>query len=224
MSVSDRGTIPCTPARCLQLVRQPDINWCVPACVQMVLGFYGKATELRDVACALKLLGTDCSGSAVDFPAGSEQLVVDVMQGHESRLKVEVKSRGAGVDFWTLVKDQIGAEAPVILFNHSHARVVSGYLSTQISGGVLVRGLDFFDPLSSTSTCWESFDACQNQYTHLFLSTFTEAGPLAALARKLGFSRGVWSRLKWAALSRYGSRVARKVSRSAKERKGDGFL
>src|SRR5215208_3359089 len=117
MPVRESGTIPCTPARCLRLVRQPDINWCVPVCVQMVLGFYNKATDLQDVACALKLLGTDCSGSAMDFPAGREQLVVDVMQGYESRLKVEVKSPGAGVDFWTLIKDQIDTEAPVILFN-----------------------------------------------------------------------------------------------------------
>jgi len=192
----------------------------------MVLGFYNKATDLQDVACALKLLGTDCSGSAMDFPAGREQLVVDVMQGYESRLKVEVKSPGAGVDFWTLIKDQIDTEAPVILFNHGHARVVSGYLSAQISGGVrTVRGLDFFDPLSSTSTCWESFDACRSQYTHLFLSTFTEAGPFAALAGKIGLSRGVWSRLKWATLTRYGSRVAaRQARRSAKERKDDGVL
>jgi hypothetical protein len=125
-------------------VEQENEVWCVPACIQMVLGHYRYDYKQDEIAGQLGL-GTlawpqelQCTRQEFRVLRGIEQM---------SRHALNVEMSICRSSFWSESKTEIEAQRPVVVIGGGHARVVVGYSETHVPGAAYpTRRLLLFDP------------------------------------------------------------------------------
>lgn len=148
---------------CYELIGQLTSVWCVAASVQMVLGFYRYEYTQDRIATALDL-GTR------DHPHGLPySRVGDVVTQLEVLSSCALDATMVVNPSFTLFRDEIRANRPLISIVPSHCRSVAGYIQYRIllPGLTPFRGLLVYDPWPPNEgviTRWENWDTHIYQY------------------------------------------------------------
>jgi len=152
---------------CYELRGQQTNVWCVGASTEMLLNFY--RYDYNQIRLAQELgLGTLASPSGL--PYANVGLVVTVIEKLTSNaLDATMHTNPA----WTIFRNEIRANRPLISFIPGHSRTVAGYsdqsllFSTVLSAGF--RGLLVYDPWPPNAgviTRWENFATQTYQYAY----------------------------------------------------------
>jgi hypothetical protein len=122
-----------------------DDNWCVPACIQMVLAFYRYHYTQEEIAQGLGL------ASPVYPPLGG------LVDGHEFKVlraiehltddALDVEMSVYYHSLWRRLREEVNAQRPSIVLNGAHALVAKGWCEETIPGSKYpVRRLLLLDP------------------------------------------------------------------------------
>ena len=148
---------------CYELYPQLTNVWCVAASVQMLLGFYRYGYTQDRIAAALGL-GTRSAPSGL--PYGSEGDVVTQLEALTSNA---LDAAMVASPAFTVYRDEVRANRPVISFIPGHSRSVAGYIQYRfaLAGQTPFRGLLVYDPWPpnvGVITRWENYDAMTYRY------------------------------------------------------------
>jgi hypothetical protein len=153
---------------CYELRGQQTNVWCVGASVEMLMNFY--RYEYNQVRLATELgLGTLAAPNGLPYARVAD--VVTVIERLSSRtLDATMHVNPA----WSIFKNEITANRPLISFVPGHSRTVAGYTETRLimfPGGstVTFRGLLVYDPWPPNAgviTRWENFATQTYQYAY----------------------------------------------------------
>lgn len=157
---------------CYELRGQQTPVWCVAASAEMLLNFYRyQYTQIR-LADELNL-GTCATPNGL--PYSQVGTVVTVLENLTSnRLDVAMHVNPG----WSVFRDEIRANRPLISFVPGHSRTVAGYTQTLIHlpGKLPFKGLLVYDPWPPTDcdhpdaggviTRWENFNTQTYQYAY----------------------------------------------------------
>lgn len=138
---------------CFELRYQHVREWCVPASVEMLLAFYRYDYEQEEIA--RELGQEDSNGNQSELAPGNEYKVVEVLS-LLTRAALQVRMYPREGSFWAVIKGEISADRPLILFSGAHSRVVTGYSESAV-GAQLIRALTLYDP-AETEVCWEYYN------------------------------------------------------------------
>jgi len=150
---------------CYELRGQQTNVWCVGASVEMLLGFYRYSYDQIRLA---QELGLGTLANPNGLPYANVGDVVTVMENLSSNaLDVTMHTNPA----WTVFRDEIKANRPLISFVPGHSRTVAGYTRTLIFlvNQIAFRGLLVYDPWPPNAgviTRWENFATQIYQYAY----------------------------------------------------------
>jgi len=148
---------------CYELRGQQTNVWCVAASVEMVLNFYRyNYTQVR--------LATELGLGTLQNPNGLPYARVgDVVTVIERLTNLDCTMHTNPA--WTIFRNEIRANRPLISFVPGHSRTVTGYTRTLITlpGEVAFRGLLVYDPWPPNAgviTRWENFNTQTYQFAY----------------------------------------------------------
>lgn len=150
---------------CYELRGQQTNVWCVGASCEMLLNFYRYSYNQVRLA---KDLGLGTLANPNGLPYARVGDVVTVLENLTSNaLDVTMHTNPA----WTIFRDEIRANRPLISFVPGHSRTVAGYTENlfSISGSVPFRGLLVYDPWPpnvGVITRWENFNTQIYQFAY----------------------------------------------------------
>src|SRR5262249_25543742 len=144
-------------AVCFELRGQETNVWCVGASVEMLLLFYRYSYTQTRLATELGL-GTPSNPNGL--PYGQEQKVVDTIEKMTSNA---LDASMIANPTWTVYRNDLKANRPMISFIPGHSRAVAGYTRNllALAGFTPFRGLLVYDPWPPNAgviTRWENFD------------------------------------------------------------------
>jgi hypothetical protein len=144
-------------AVCFELRGQETNVWCVGASVEMLLLFYRYSYTQTRLATELGL-GTPSNPNGL--PYGQEQKVVDTIEKMTSNA---LDASMIANPTWTVYRNDLKANRPMISFIPGHSRAVAGYTRSllALAGFTPFRGLLVYDPWPPNAgviTRWENFD------------------------------------------------------------------
>jgi Peptidase_C39 like family len=144
-------------AVCFELRGQETNVWCVGASVEMLLLFYRYSYAQTRLATELGL-GTPSNPNGL--PYGQEQKVVDTIEKMTSNA---LDASMIANPTWTVYRNDLKANRPMISFIPGHSRAVAGYTRSllALAGFTPFRGLLVYDPWPPNAgviTRWENFD------------------------------------------------------------------
>jgi len=150
---------------CYELRGQQTNVWCVGASVEMLLNFYRYSYDQVRLAQELGL-GTLANPNGLSYSNVGD--VVTVMESLTSNALDVTMHTSPG---WSLFRDEIRANRPLISFVPGHSRTVAGYTRTLIFLGTQIgfRGLLVYDPWPPNAgviTRWENFATQTYQYAY----------------------------------------------------------
>lgn len=162
---------------CYELRSQRTPVWCVAASTEMLLDFYRYTYDQLRIASELGL-GTCANPHGLPYSQVSK--VVAVIEKLSSNALDATMHPNPG---WTVFRDQIRANRPLISFIPGHSRTVAGYTNTMIHlpGQLPYRGLLVYDPwppgpaapgqcsspdVGGVVTRWENFATQSYQYAY----------------------------------------------------------
>jgi len=148
---------------CYQLYGQLTDVWCVAASVQMLLAFYRYGYTQDRIATALDL-GTRAAPNGLPYAR-----VGDVVTHLEALSSNALDATMTVNPAFSLFRDEIRANRPLISFIPGHSRSVAGYIQYNfaLAGLTPFRGLLVYDPWPPTTgviTRWENWDTQTYQY------------------------------------------------------------
>lgn len=150
---------------CYELRGQQTNVWCVAASVEMLLLFYRYTYDQVRLATELGL-GTLNNPNGLPYSR-----VGDVVTVIEALTSQSLDTTMHTNPSWTVFKDQIRANRPLISFVPGHSRTVAGYTQSLISfnNQLPLKGLLVYDPWPPNQgviTKWENFDTHNYQYAY----------------------------------------------------------
>ena len=150
---------------CYELRGQETNVWCVGASTQMLLDFYRYEYTQTRLAQALGL-GTKSSPNGLPY-ARVNDVVTQIEALTSNALDATIYSNPS----WSLFRNEIRANRPLISFVPGHSRTVAGYYRSLIylPGQQPFRGLLVYDPWPPNAgviTSWENFDTQTYQYAY----------------------------------------------------------
>lgn len=156
-------------ATCYEVRGQQTNVWCVGASVQMLLDFY--RYEYTQVRLAQELgLGTLSNPNGLPYARVGD--VVTVIENLTSNALDVTMITNPG---WSVFRNEILANRPLISFIPGHSRTVAGYTrSLLIPAPLGFRGLLVYDPWPPNAgviTRWENFDTQTYQYAYTAVVT-----------------------------------------------------
>jgi hypothetical protein len=143
-------------APCYELRGQQTNVWCVAASAEMLLNFYRYGYSQVRLATELGL-GTLANPNGLPYARDGD--VVTVIERLSSNALDATMTYNPS---WTLFRDEIRANRPLISFVPGHSRTVAGYTRSLIHliGSIGFRGLLVYDPWPPSTgviTRWENF-------------------------------------------------------------------
>lgn len=162
---------------CYELRAQRTPVWCVAASTEMLLDFYRYSYDQIRIADELGL-GTCATPSGLPYSQVGK--VVTVIEKLTSNSLDATMYTNPG---WTVFRDEVRANRPLISFIPGHSRTVAGYTSSMIHlpGQLPFRGLLVYDPwppgpaapgqcssadVGGVITTWENFATQTYQYAY----------------------------------------------------------
>ena len=157
---------------CYELRGQQTNVWCVAASTEMLLNFYRYQYDQPHLAQELDL-GTCTNPNGL--PYAQVALVVTVIENLTSDALDATMHTNPG---WTVFRDEIRANRPLISFIPGHSRTVAGYVQWFIApwGQAPFKGLLVYDPWPPTTcaipdaggtiTRWENFATQTYQFAY----------------------------------------------------------
>ena len=148
---------------CYELYGQLTNVWCVAASTQMLLAFYRYGYTQDRIATALGL-GTRATPNGLPYAR-----VADVVTQLEALSSNGLDATMTVNPAFTLFRNEIRANRPMISFIPSHSRTVAGYIQYTLAlpGLTPFRGLLVYDPWPPSTgviTRWENWDTQTYQY------------------------------------------------------------
>lgn len=150
-------------APCYELRGQQTSVWCVGASVEMLLNFYRYTYDQVRLAQELGL-GTLANPNGLPYARVGD--VVTVLENLTSNALDATMHTNPG---FTLFRDEIRANRPLISFVPGHSRTVAGYTRSLWSIASGFRGLLVYDPWPPNAgviTRWENFATQTYQYAY----------------------------------------------------------
>jgi hypothetical protein len=155
---------------CFELRGQQTPVWCVAASVEMILNFYRWRYNQPVIAEDLDLGTCDYPNG---LPYGQEIKVVNTLEKFSSNT---LDAAMIATPSWTVFRDEIRADRPLISFVPGHSRAIAGYTESLISlvWELPYRGLLVYDPWPPTDcdhpeaggviTRWENFRTTTHRF------------------------------------------------------------
>lgn len=130
---------------CFELFGQQTGVWCVAASVEMLLRFYRYSYDQVRLA---QELGLGTLDNPTPLPYAKDSLVVSVIEKLSSNTLDATMYENK--NWWTLFRNEINANRPVISFIPGHSRVVAGYYQNNFllnkNYPIGFKGLLVYDP------------------------------------------------------------------------------
>ena len=151
-----------SPRQDIDLSPQIAGEWCFPACVEMLLGYYRFHYRQEVLAFSLGLGDLE---RARPLPRSTEH---DVVRTIERLTRGILKGKMTRAPEWQDFRDEVLATRPVIGLIDGHCRLVVGasllevHMNTEVGIDLSLRGLSLHDPWPArkgSRIYWENFDA-----------------------------------------------------------------
>jgi len=127
---------------CFSPETEAEKPWCVAACVQMVLEYFGIAAPQDGLA---GQLGLGPQNDPIFMPCGTEFKVITTIES-QSQAKLHAEMNTCPITFWDAMVQEINSGRPAILMANGHARIVTGYNILHFGLDDGLRLLSLYDP------------------------------------------------------------------------------